>query len=183
MNKKKQRKALKEQLKNFTGMIRLCAEEKIYHQLFMHPFWKEARIILTTMAMPFEIQTKPIIEQAWKENKTVAIPRTHYETKSLFFYELTDYQQQVKGTMNILEPSSTCRKISMDTDTLCIVPGLGFHQEKYRIGFGGGFYDRFLSNFPGHTISLAFHFQYPCIFLPDPYDVPVQAIITDCLSV
>jgi 5-formyltetrahydrofolate cyclo-ligase len=62
---------------------------------------------------------------------------------------------------------------------LMIVPGLAYTREGYRLGFGGGYYDRYLQNYHGKTISLAFNEQLVPNFLVEEHDIPVSEIITN----
>lgn len=179
LNKKEMRKEIKEMWKDFQGEARAQAEKEIYEQLFSHPFWVESQIIATTISMPMEINTKPIVQRAWTEGKTVAVPLVNVKGKYMTFYQITGYEELVRGTMDILEPSPASQSVELDEKSLCIVPGLAFSKEGYRVGFGGGFYDRFLTNFSGKTVALAFHFQCNREFLVESYDIPVQVIVTN----
>ena len=179
MNKREKRKQIKQMLMDFQGEARQQAEREIYQKIYAHPFWLETEIIATTMSMPFEINTKPIIEKAWEEGKKVAVPVVCTKTGNMVFYEIKDFTHLVKGAMDILEPVKDCNELPLGENVLCIVPGLAFSKEGYRLGFGGGFYDRFLADFSGKTLSLAFHFQQNQSFPISSYDLPVQTIISN----
>lgn len=179
MNKREKRKQMQQRLQAFQGKERKQAEQEIYQQIFSHMFWQEAAVIATTMSMPIEIDTKPIIERAWIEGKRVALPVVNMKTKEMTFHEVEGFHQLEKGTMDILEPSRECQVINLDEQALCIVPGLAFTKGGYRLGFGGGFYDRFLTSFQGKTVALAFHFQRAQDFPVEVYDVPVDLMISN----
>lgn len=103
-----------------------------------------------------EVSTRPIIEAAWKAGKHVAVPKVH--GKDLIFYEFTSYDQLEPGYFQIPEP------VRGDTvnweEALLIMPGVAFDSDRRRVGYGGGFYDRYLEAHPGHfTAALAFGFQ------------------------
>lgn len=103
-----------------------------------------------------EVCTRPIIEAAWKAGKHVAVPKVH--GKELVFYEFTDYSQLEPGYFQIPEPARG--NVVNWEDALLIMPGVAFDAKKHRVGYGGGFYDRYLEAHPGHfTAALAFPFQ------------------------
>ena len=83
-----------------------------------------------------------------------------------------------KNKYGILEPDE---KIEIDKDQLdlMIVPLVGYNQNNYRLGYGGGYYDRYLKNYNGYTIGLAYTFQYLKDYQPEFFDIPLNQIITD----
>ncbi|EPE60492.1 5-formyltetrahydrofolate cyclo-ligase family protein [Exiguobacterium sp. S17] len=78
--------------------------------------------------------------------------------------------------MGILEP--TTAETDLDIDT-CIVPGRVFDRSGYRIGWGGGYYDRFLATYRGATIALAYDVQVLDEIPIEPHDIPVELIVTE----
>lgn len=150
----------------------------IYQKLFQTPEFIAAKKIGLTMSRGFEIPTGPIIYQAQKMNKQVFIPKVLPDRQMAFLpYESDNLELSNFG---ILEPKSSSEIIDDHLD-LIIVPGIAISQEnKTRVGFGGGYYDRFLKYFSGNTIFLATtkmnYSKFP--FKSDNFDVPIQKIIT-----
>lgn len=103
-----------------------------------------------------EVSTRPIIEAAWKAKKQVAVPKVH--GNDLVFYEFTSYEQLEPGYFQIPEP---VRGNAVNWEgAFLIMPGVAFDSDKHRVGYGGGFYDRYLEAHPRHfTAALAFEFQ------------------------
>lgn len=103
-----------------------------------------------------EVSTRPIIEAAWKAGKKVAVPKVH--GKDMVFYDFTTYDQLEPGYFDIPEPA---RGEAVNWEkALMFMPGVAFDPTRHRVGYGGGFYDRFLEANPKHpTIALAFDFQ------------------------
>ena len=102
------------------------------------------------MELPFqsppEIPTFHIIEQAWHEGKEVAVPKCNPENKAMEFKKITSFEQLESVYSGLLEPVAETVKVRDQHDLdLLIVPGLAFTKDGYRLGFGGGYYDRFLS--------------------------------------
>ena len=103
-----------------------------------------------------EVFTRPLIETAWEAGKKVAVPKVH--GKDLVFYEFTDYAQLEPGYFQIPEPA---RGAAVNwEEALMLMPGVAFDEKRRLVGYGGGFYDRYLEAHPGHfTVALAFEFQ------------------------
>ncbi|MDR2833749.1 MAG: 5-formyltetrahydrofolate cyclo-ligase [Streptococcaceae bacterium] len=153
-------------------------ENKLHQKLFTSPEWKNAQTIGLTISQQIEINTKPIITKAWSEGKAIVIPKTQKKPVMDFYqYEQNAPLQLTK--YGLLEPIGNEKKIAPDSIDLLIVPGLIFHQKGYRIGFGGGFYDAYLAQFHGVTLSLAFPFQLNSNWQPEIFDQPVDKIITN----
>lgn len=125
-----------------------------------------------------EWDTVPIIEKAWEEGKRVAVPKC-LPNRKMSFYQLDHFNQLVKGMHDIPEPNpDQTIIIEKNNIDLLIVPGIVFSPNGYRIGFGGGYYDRFLADFRNETVSLASHHQMVDQLPIDSFDIPVQHIIT-----
>lgn len=146
----------------------------------MESVWKEARSIGITLSINGEVETREIIQEAWKLKKLVAVPKTDPKLHELAFYALESFEQLEPGHFGIMEPKidSTSIVNSNDIDLL-FVPGLVFDRKGYRIGYGGGYYDRFLAQFSNKTLSLAFSFQVVDEIPRFDYDKPVDCIITE----
>ncbi|TXL67979.1 5-formyltetrahydrofolate cyclo-ligase [Cerasibacillus terrae] len=164
----------------------LLAEEKknieiqLYHHLFTSTLWKEATIIGVTISQNHEWNTKPIIEKAWEEGKTVTVPKCIPKTKQLTFYQLTNLQQLEKSYFDLLEPNpKKTKEIINKKIDLLIVPGVVFDRNGYRIGFGGGYYDRFLEKFTNTTVSLLHTTQLLEEIPKESHDIPVEYLITE----
>ncbi len=103
-----------------------------------------------------EVFTRPLIEAAWEAGKKVAVPKVH--GKDLVFYEFSDYAQLEPGYFQIPEPASGAA-VNWE-EALMLMPGVAFDPKRRRVGYGGGFYDRYLEAHPRHfTVALAFEFQ------------------------
>ena len=163
------------------GLVeRKRAEKAIHGHLFDSLLWNEAETIGVTLSTGKEWDTKAIIEQAWLENKSVCVPKAIHETRALHFYEITSFTQVEKGYFDLLEPIVTeTTRMDAESIDLMIVPGLVFMPSGYRIGFGGGYYDRFLEYFDNTTLSLLHSNQLVESFPAEPHDIPVRYLITE----
>ena len=151
-------------------------DQALTERLLQHPFYQEAKIIATYLSFPHEFQTQELIEQALKDGKKVLIPKTY--PKGRMEFVVYHPQQLVKTSFGLLEPQGDLEVVDASQIDLIHVPGLAFTTEGYRIGYGGGYYDRYLEHFSGHTLSTV----YPCQirdFIPEDHDIPVQEVLID----
>lgn len=123
-----------------------------------------------------EAMTRFIIEEAWKSGKEVAVPKV--VGKDMVFYRLTGFSQLTPGYFGIPEPAEG---ETVDwTDALMIMPGVAFDRENHRVGYGGGFYDRFLEKHPDiKRVAVAFDFQILSQVPTEPTDICPQVIVTE----
>lgn len=136
--------------------------------------------LFTYVSKPIEVDTLKIIEKALKDSKKVAVPKCITTTRGMDFYYINSLDDLEIGTFGVLEPiESKCEKVTDLNHGLCIVPGFSFDRFGYRLGYGMGYYDRFLSNFKGSTVGLCY---YNCMKKELPhgyYDKPVDIMVTD----
>jgi 5-formyltetrahydrofolate cyclo-ligase len=180
MEKSILRKQMLANLRDFAQnpAAKIMLEKELYQKLYQTAEWKNAKTIGLTLSQNIEINTLPIIEQARLEGKQVAIPKTREKPQMDFFlYEVET--ELVRSSFGLLEPTDKEQIVRSETIDLLLVPGVAFHDKGYRIGFGGGFYDTYLKNFHGVTISLAFAFQLNSNWQPDSFDYPVAKILTN----
>lgn len=158
----------------------ITLSEKIEASLYTQKEWQEAKVIGITLSMGKEVHTDSIIERAWKEGKKVAVPKCERGTGKMTFRCITNFDQLETVYMNLREPIPSITEIvGPEQMDLLIVPGVVFTREGIRIGYGGGYYDRYLENYEGNTLSLAFHFQVVSYIPAEPFDQPIQKIITE----
>lgn len=136
--------------------------------------------VFTYVSKDIEVDTFAIIRAAWANGKRVAVPKCIPNTRDMAFYYITKIEDLEPGAFGVMEPNeSKCEKVTDYSKGLCIVPGLSFDAEGYRLGYGKGYYDRFLAKFNGDTVGLCYS---SCIKWKLPhgyYDRPVDMIVTD----
>ncbi len=154
-----------------------------YHitdSLVNHALWKEQYIIAITLARYPEINTNAIIERGWADGKQIAIPKCRPKTREMDFYLYEEGMELETVYNGLLEPNpDKAKKVNPADIGLMIVPGLAFTPKGYRLGFGGGYYDRFLSAYSGVTVSIAFSEQVTDYLPVESFDVPVDWLLTD----
>ncbi|RYG74700.1 5-formyltetrahydrofolate cyclo-ligase [Lentibacillus lipolyticus] len=180
LNKQEMRKTAINKLKNIPTMERRQIEQRLQRHLTDSVAWQSADSVGITVSKGFEWDTNPIIETAWQEGKSVCVPKCFPDERKLNFFILNTYDQLETVFHGLLEPKPTeTEEVSKKDIDLLIVPGLVFDKHGYRIGFGGGYYDRFLVDFPNRKLSLAASFQVVERLPSDSYDIPVDTLITE----
>mgnify|MGYP002755751816 FL=1 len=170
------RKKILQEMKAIPREQKQAVNQALTDQFLKHPFYQEAKVIATYLSFPHEFQTQELIEQALKDGKKVLIPKTY--PKGRMNFVVYDPQQLVKTSFGLLEPQGDLEVVDASQIDLIHVPGLVFTTKGYRIGYGGGYYDRYLKHFSGHTLSTI----YPCQiqdFIPENHDIPVQEVLID----
>lgn len=149
--------------------------KELTEKLLSHPAYKGCRTLYAYLSYNQEVRTDMIILDALHSGKTVAVPRVEGDTMT--FRRLQSLQDTVSGFHGIPEPKADA-EIICDKTALVLMPGLAFDREGHRLGYGGGFYDRFLEAESHTTIALCYDFQLvdevPC----EEYDLPVDYLIT-----
>lgn len=130
-----------------------------------------------------EVNTFPLIQAALEQSKRLAVPLCQPEGQSLLAAEISDFPGDLRpGTWGILEPRpEALRPVAPELLDLVLVPGVAFDRSGNRLGYGAGYYDRFLATLrPGaRTIALAFAEQIVTDVYPQAHDRPVDMVITD----
>lgn len=144
------------------------------------PVYQEAETVLIFMSISHEPDTGEIIRHALTSGKTVAIPKC--EDRDLVFYRIYSTDNVSPGRFSVPEPVNTdeIHRVRMNDQSLIILPGLAFDKKGFRLGYGAGFYDRYLKEDPyRNKLMIAFSFQEVDQVPTHPGDVPVDWIVTD----
>lgn len=147
--------------------------------LFGLSWVKEAGTLFFYASFGSEAPTWNMIGRALSEGRRVALPKV--EGKRMRFYEIKDVKDLRPGPFGILEPPAEGEELTEEADCL-IMPGVAFDLQRARIGYGGGFYDRYLSSHrPGYTAALAFECQILSAgaLLAEPHDIRPARIVTE----
>ena len=144
-------------------------------KLFETALYRQAKTIYGYLPYNQEVRTIPILEQAIWDGKRVAVPKVYGEVMK--FHYLSDLSRVETGYAGIPEPLGD-EPVAEDETALVLMPGLAFDKEGHRIGYGGGFYDKFLTKEPGHsTVALCYDFQIMPRLETEEFDVPVDLVL------
>ncbi len=154
--------------------------QKIQKRLIKEDDIKNAQIIGITLSSLPEVDTWNLIEELWNQGKQVAVPKCNPISREMNFYVIDSYNQLEVVYMKLKEPIPNMTKsVNENQIDVLIVPGVVFDRRGYRIGFGGGYYDRFLSGYGGPTVALAFNSQMIEKVPVERFDLPVNIILTE----
>lgn len=156
------------------------ASEKIAKKLFALPALKQAQTLGLYMSKGSEVRTLPILKKLLQLKKIVAIPKVTPRSLNLHFHVIKNLQDCELGMFSILEPNSKCPRIHPKKIQVLIVPGIAFDKRGYRLGYGKGFYDRFIKKYKNDlTIGLTYHKTFVPKLPHQKTDMPVHLVITD----
>ena len=126
-----------------------------------------------------EVNLLPLVKLAWKQGKIVAFPRCDVGSETISFFELAPGEKLFPGAFGIYEPGAEAKPCEPDAHTLCLVPGLTFDRTGNRLGYGKGYYDRFLATFPGISAGVVYDEFLSDALPPEDWDRPVDLLFTD----
>jgi 5-formyltetrahydrofolate cyclo-ligase len=143
--------------------------------------WREARVVhMYVGAVDGEVATRELARQVLARGKTVVCPRVRWEPRGLESYAIRSLDELVESRRGLWEPDpSRSEPMSDSALDLVVVPGLAFDRRGFRIGFGAGFYDRFLAGVDAPRVALAFSLQIQESLPVEPHDEPVDWIVTE----
>lgn len=160
---------------------RSVLDDRITQKLLATSEYAEATTVLTYVSVSSEVSTRMFIECALRDGKTVAVPRC-LPGHCLEFVAITSLDQLIAAPFGLLEPPKELPALTEEqmNASICIVPALLVDIKGYRLGYGAGFYDRFLSTYPGKKICLAYQQSLSRTTLPHTaFDVAVDVVITE----
>ncbi len=142
--------------------------------------YQRSATLLTYVSTPIEVDTRRIIHQALEDGKRVAVPRCVPGTRQMEFYYIGSEEMLSPGSFGVLEPDPLCcERLTDMSDGLCIVPAFSYDWQGFRLGYGKGYYDRFLSGFDGCRIGICYS---ACVQRSLPhgrFDRPVELLVTE----
>lgn len=156
-------------------------DNKIFNELINTDLYKRSINIFIYISFSNEINTRNIIEKAFKDKKNVFIPKVHKDDKLMKAIKLNSIDELKKNSMGILEPIDDSNYIEKENIDLIVVPGVVFDKECNRIGYGGGYYDRYLKDIKSkkNKIALAYDLQIVDKIESEVHDIKVDYIITN----
>lgn len=176
MNKEILREKYLKIRKNINELDREKYNNDIFKKVIDLKEYKESKLVLIYVSLKDEVDTFKLIEHSLEIGKRVAVPKCIKNDIEFFYIE--SLNELEKGKFNILEPKAN-KKVEDFASSICIIPGIAFDKEMSRIGYGKGFYDRFLKNYCGIKIGIAYR-ECICENIDnDINDVKIDKIITN----
>ena len=173
------RKHYKEMRAKMTAEYKRSLDIEIASRFLSTWEYMSAKTVLIYVSRPDEVDTRRIIYSAFANGKKVAVPKCE-EKGIMSFYLISSMDDLYEGYNKILEPdTSKCTRLANFENSICVVPGLTFDPQGYRLGFGGGYYDRFLENYKGVSAGLCYGSFVKWNLPAEDHDLPVDLLITD----
>ena len=168
------RQDILKKLKSHNQSEKLRKDKLLFEALLLTKAYQESKVIATYLAFDFEYNTKLFISAAQADGKTIVVPKTYGQGDMDFV--LYDEENLEQTRFGLLEPKSSLAVSKSEIDMIH-VPGVVFNSEGYRIGYGGGYYDRYLSDYEGMTVSTIYDFQ-KASFVEDVHDIAVKEVLS-----
>jgi len=175
MDKAELRQKIRQQKREMTAQQIESAGKRLGELFLSSELYRRAETVYGYLPYNQEVRTVPMLEQAIRDGKRVAVPKVYGE--EMKFIYITDFSQVEKGYAGIPEPIAD-EPVADDPHALVLMPGLAFTKTGDRMGYGGGFYDKFLSREPQHpTVALCYGFQIVEKLPTEEHDVPVDLVL------
>ena len=175
MNKQELRAVIRAQKRAMTEEMIVSKSEKLGELFVASELYKNAKSIYGYLPYNQEVRTVAMLEQALKDGKRVAVPKCYGD--EMRFIWMDDLSKVEKGYANIPEPIAD-EPVADDPTALVLMPGLAFDPKGNRMGYGGGFYDKFLAAETGHpTLALCYDFQMMEHLETEAHDLPVDVVL------
>lgn len=161
-------------MKELPQSVKAEADSQLTQRFIQLPAFQEAKTLATYLSMGHEFSTASLIQSALQLGKRVCVPRTYPQGRM----EFVEYDPDIleKTRFGLLEPNERGQVVDKSEIDLIHVPGLVFQSKGYRIGYGGGYYDRYLADYTGKTVSTIYSIQQK-EFQPDVFDQAVQEVL------
>ena len=175
MDKKQLRSEIRARKRAMTEAQILEKSRALTEKFLATECYRGARTVYGYLPYNQEVRTVPLLEQALRDGKRVAVPKVYGE--EMRFILMEDLSKVEKGYAEIPEPIAD-GPVAEDETALVLMPGLAFDPQGHRIGYGGGFYDKFLASEPGHpTVALCYDFQMYPHLETEEFDKSVDVVI------
>ena len=179
MDKKSLRKRLLEKRKSLDKTKKTKWDKIISEKIINSDYFANAEQVLVFSSTDDEFDTKHIIECCKAQSKEIFYPLCTDRNGNMNFFKVDSNDDLVSGMYGIKEPKSTCEKYIAKENDLVIVPCLSADKQKNRIGYGKGYYDRFLKDFNGVSVSPCYDILLEDEIPTDKYDIQINIIVTD----
>lgn len=179
MSVKREKQILRERYRGRKGNCKSLNDKKIHDRILSLKQYKGSDCVFTYVSKEYETDTRSLIERMLKEGKAVAVPKCRVSSSSMEFYYINSLDELHVGEYGILQPNGDFFIRARDTErTICLVPGICFSEDGYRVGHGKGYYDRFLKTFKGFSAGICPDERLLKRIPIEPTDKRVDLIIT-----
>lgn len=178
--KNKLRNKYKSIRKSMSAEYKRKLDTAIFNRLISLKAYKQSDTVLTFVSTDIEVNTHNIINYSLEQGKKVAVPKCINGTRNMVFYLIESFDDLEVATFSVLEPKTDkCKVLDNFDNSICIVPGLAFDLNGYRLGYGKGYYDRFLGKYNGINIGICYCSCTLNKLIRGKFDRNVDILITD----
>lgn len=181
MDKKSLRKQMKDLRDSISALEKETYDQNIFSKVITSPFYRESENLFIYVSFGSEADTHRIIEKAIKDNKTVYVPKVINRTEGMAAVKINSISELKASRFGMLEPEIISEEAKPWQLDLMIIPGLAFDKRGGRLGYGAGYYDRFLSEAKAeaYKIGIAYSCQIIDEVPMEEKDFFIDSIITD----
>lgn len=182
MDKKEIRKYIKDRKSALSREYIEAYSARLAEKAADHPLYRDAEVLYAYLPYNEEILTEALIRRAWADGKRVAVPKV-LDDGVMEFYYIDSFDGILPGYCGIPEPEGDPAQLADDKRVLMLMPGLAYGRDHNRIGYGGGFYDRYLERRSAagtrfSTLALAYDFQIFDAIPAEAHDAKVDVVIS-----
>ena len=141
--------------------------------------YRSAKLIMIYVSTAIEVDTYNIIKRAWQDGKKVAVPRCIPYTRQKEYHYITSFDDLSPGTFSVLEPDESLPIVTDFSESLMLVPAFIFSANGYRLGYGKGYYDRYMSRYDGSAVGICYVEDFKLKMFHGRYDRPVETVVTN----
>lgn len=181
LNKKEIRKKIIDVRNNINSAEKILKDSMITEKLISSRFYKSSNTIFAFVNFGSEVDTRKFIEQSIKDNKIICVPKVISKEKGMELFVIESLEDLEPGFYGIMEPKKNCPSIDKSKLDFVLMPGVAFDRRGGRIGYGAGFYDRFLTDLNPSVPRIAIAYQLQIIDeVPmEESDIRIDGIITE----
>ena len=180
VDKKELRAYYKKLRREMSSEERRKADSLIAQKLLTSGEYRSCEMILCFVSIGIEVSTREILSRAFEEKRVLCPKCIGSPSEGIMrFYEVRSFDELEEGTMGIPEPSDKCPEVKTFENALCVLPGLCFDRKGWRLGFGGGYYDRFLESFGGVKAGICYESCVCDEITHYEYDIKADMLFTD----
>ncbi len=180
-HKRALREKYKQLRRDMPADVKKFCDDKIFSKLSGLDAYKNSDLVLTYVSTEIEVDTKKFINRALEDRKIVAVPRCVAGTRNMNFFIIRSLDDLERGTFSVLEPvPQKCKKLTRFDGAFCVVPALAYDRDGFRLGYGKGYYDRFLSAHNNmYRVGICYCGCMTTKLIHGRFDIPVNMIVTE----
>ena len=173
------RRRLIEKRNAMSAKVREELDRAIAERVAALPCFRDATAVLLYVPVATEIDVSPLMREAWRRGIPVGLPVCDPATKTMTFRRAEPNVPLTEGAFGIPTPPKDAERIKPNEKTVCVLPALAYDRNRVRLGYGGGYYDRFLDAFAGISVGVAYEKTVLDSVCAEVHDRPADVLVTE----